>query len=271
VRPRRILIASASGAAALARAWAQEIEHRDRSVSILVEEVDSEKAIGRLIDRRAEIAVCTRAIGPQELQRARANGVQPREYKVALDAIAVIVHPSNRVRELTLDQLRAIYGGEVESWKDVGGGSRSIVPVWTRPGNEMSQLFLERLLTSGAGHEAPRYVARGVALRSSKAAAQRVASEPGAIGYLELRWYDRRRHGLVAIAAEERGPFFRPAMGTLLYHQYPLSRPVLFYADGRPKGKVKEFLDFALSSDGQLAAARFGFVPMIGARWRKGT
>jgi len=266
VRPQRLLIASSSEAEGLVRAWAHEMEHGDHPVNALVEVGNSEKTIGRLIDRKAEIAVCARTIRPEELQRAKTSGVHPREYKVALDAILVIVHRSNRVRELTLDQLRAIYTGEVESWKGVGGGGETIVALCPSRRSELGEFFAERVLGSRGGKKGGTFGPRVAAPASSQAVAQRVAAEPRAIGYLELRWYDVQRHGLVAVGEEERGPFFRPTMETLLYYQYPLSRPVLLYTNGRPKGKVKEFLDFALSSDGQMAAGREGFVPMVGVK-----
>jgi phosphate transport system substrate-binding protein len=243
---------------------------RDRSVNIVVHAGNSEKSIEALIGKKADIASCSRMIKLEELKRARAKGIWPRQYRAALDGIAVIVHPSNRVRELTLDQLRAIYSGEAKSWKDLGGADGRIVALSPGRGREMSLFFIERALAGEEGKKWGGFGAGVMMLRSSKAVADKVSSDPGAIGYVELRRYNGRRHGLVAVGEAQRGPYFRPTVETLFDYRYPLSRPLFFYTNQPVKGKVKEFVDFVLSPDGQAVNGWFGFAPVPAVKRERG-
>src|SRR3990170_3926907 len=96
----------------LARAWAEAYLEVDPAVSISVTGGGSGTGIAALINGTVDLANASRQIKPEEIEEARANGIEPVEIVVARDAIAVIVHRANPIDHLTIDQLSAIYSGK---------------------------------------------------------------------------------------------------------------------------------------------------------------
>ena len=89
----------------------------------------SGNGIKALIDGLADVAMSSREIKSGEVDQAKAKGVDPKQIAVAVDAIVPVVHPDNKVGELSLDELRGIYMGSITNWKDVGGADARIVVV----------------------------------------------------------------------------------------------------------------------------------------------
>lgn len=84
------------------------------------------KALG---EKLCDVAMASRDIKESEVKDAQANGVNPTRLTIALDALAPIIHPSNKVQSLSMDQLRDIYTGKIANWKEVGGADARIVLV----------------------------------------------------------------------------------------------------------------------------------------------
>ncbi len=111
----------------LAQAWAEEFmkEHPDFMVSVTGG--GSNTGIAALMNKGTDICNSSRAITETEKSDARTKGIEIQEHIVAQDALAVIVHPSNPISELTMQQLRDIFTGKVTNWKQLGGQDRAIV------------------------------------------------------------------------------------------------------------------------------------------------
>ena len=111
----------------LALYWAERYQEIHPEVRISVTGGGSGTGISSLINKTVDLANASRGIKSEEISNANNNGVEPVEYVVARDAIAVIVHPENPIDELTLQQISDIYTGKLENWKQLGGGDRPIV------------------------------------------------------------------------------------------------------------------------------------------------
>jgi len=98
-------------------------------VSISVSGTGSGDGIKALIDGTTDIADSSRFIKDSEITNAVENGVFPVPHRVALDSIVPVVHPKNPVNNLSLEQLKKIYQGEITNWKTVGGESKEIVVI----------------------------------------------------------------------------------------------------------------------------------------------
>ena len=109
--------------------WAEDFMNQHSGVSISVSGPGSGVGIARLIDGTTDICQASRAIKAAEITAAEANGVNPYEITVGIDALSVVVHPSNPVSELTIAQLSAIYTGNIINWKEVGGSNSEIVVI----------------------------------------------------------------------------------------------------------------------------------------------
>src|SRR5208337_4260363 len=99
------------------------------TVKISVSGGGSGNGIKALIDGTTDIADSSRFIKDEEVKAAVEKGTYPVPFAVAYDSIIPIVHPSNPVKNLTVDQLKAIYAGEVKNWKEVGGLDKELVIV----------------------------------------------------------------------------------------------------------------------------------------------
>ena len=116
----------------LALAWAEGYQSENPEMRISVTGGGSGTGIAALINGTVDIANASRAIKPEELQQAKDKGIDPVEFIIARDAIAVIVNPQNPVNQLTLQQISDIYSGKINNWKEVGGEDRPIVRAFAR-------------------------------------------------------------------------------------------------------------------------------------------
>jgi phosphate transport system substrate-binding protein len=131
----------------LALAWAEQYQQINPSSNISISGGGSGTGIASLINKTTDIANASRRIKPEEIDNARANGIEPTEFIVAKDAIAVIVNPNNPVDQLTLQQLSDIYSGKINNWTELGGEDRPIVRLSRETNSGTHVYFLEQVLS----------------------------------------------------------------------------------------------------------------------------
>ena len=105
----------------LSQKWAEEYMKLHPEVSIQVTGGGSGTGIARLLNKTTEIANASREMKSSEMDDAKSKGLNPYQYEVALDGIAVIVHPENKVDNLTIKQVSDIFSGKITNWKQLGG------------------------------------------------------------------------------------------------------------------------------------------------------
>ena len=121
--------------------WAADYGTMDDNVQINVTRGGSGPGIAALLDHKADIAQSSRKMNSEELANATAQGMSIVEVEVALDGIAMLVNPylyDHNVTELTLDQLKGLYNGSINNWKELGGPD---VPVMIYGRNNTSGTF----------------------------------------------------------------------------------------------------------------------------------
>lgn len=111
----------------VAQRWAENFSNQHPNVVINVAGGGSGVGFTALKDRTTDICDASREIKTSEIEACKANGVYPVEWVVGLDGIAIIVHPSNPINELTLEQLEMIYNGTYTNWNQVGGNNAPII------------------------------------------------------------------------------------------------------------------------------------------------
>ncbi len=249
----------------LVQAWGEAFMQERPDVFVAVTGGGSGTGIAALIGRTCDVAACSRAMKEQELHDARAKGVAPQQHTVALDGIAVVVHPSNPVKHLTLDQLRAIFTGEITNWQAVGGRDQRIVVLSREVNSGTHVFFKEHVLQRGAGHAKAEFASSALLLSSSQAVADEVAQNPQAIGYYGMGYISPKQQ-VIAVGADAAGPFIMPSVEAVRHSTYPISRPLYLYTNGEPAGAVKLFMDFVASPKGQTIVADQDFVPLQSPR-----
>jgi phosphate transport system substrate-binding protein len=148
-----------------------------------------------------------------------------------------------------LDQIKAIYTGEISNWSDLGGANQEIVVISRDSSSGTFETFNELALDD------ERVRPDALLQASNSAVATSVANTPGAIGYVGLGYVNEK---VKAIAVDES----MPSKQTVNSGDYALARPLFMYTDGEPEGAVKEFLDFVMSEEGQKLVEENGYISL---------
>ncbi len=163
---------------------------------------------------------------------------------LAYDPIAIIVHPSNPINDVTLQQLNDLFQGRTFDWTPFGG-SGEVVPVSREAEAYSRQLFEERIMQN-------RAVTRNAVLKASaKDVIDFVANTPGAIGYAPLSQLDPRVRAIHIAGVA-------PTAETAANGQYVLASPVYLIARREPQGDLREFVAWLLDKPGQMLLSQSG-------------
>ena len=244
----------------LALAWAETYMGFRPQVRISVTGGGSGTGIAAMINGTVDIANASRAMKPEEIAAAEANGISPVEFTVAGDAIAVVVHPSNPVDGLTLQQISEIYTGNITNWSQVGGEDRPIVLLSRESNSGTHVYFLENVIRLGNKESELLFTPDTLLMPSSEGISIEVRQNPNAIGYDGLG-YVTPDQKVVAVARDADAPYVLPSVETANDGSYPIARPLYMYTAGEPAGQVKEYMEWVLG-DGQSLVSELGFVPL---------
>lgn len=236
---------------------AEEFMLKNPSVSISVRGGGSGNGIAALIDSTVDIAVSSRFIKPDEVKRAKANGVSPVSFTIALDGIAVIVNPRNSVNRLSLSQLKAIYTGRITNWKQLGGPDMAIVPISRDSSSGTFEVF-STIALGGA-----RVTPDALLQASNGAVADIVSRTPGAVGYVGIGYLSSRVKAIQVRTEDPDSSYVTPSYASVQSGKYPMARELFVFTNGSPAGAVLEFIDFMMSPEGQKLAEEEGFVPIM--------
>jgi phosphate transport system substrate-binding protein len=245
----------------LALGWAERYQSERPEVRISVTGGGSGTGIAALINGTMDIANSSRQIKGEEVEDAKSKGVDPVEFIVARDAIAVIVNPENPVNELTLKQISDIYSGKYSNWTEVGGEDRPIVRLSRETNSGTHVYFLETVLRLGNSDDETLFSTDTLLLPSSEGIIAELRQNPNAIGYDGLGYVPKDLK-VIAVAKEEGSSYVLPSIPTVNDKSYPIARDLYIYTDGPPTGILKEYLDWILSAEAQEIVAELGFVPV---------
>ncbi len=222
-------------------------QHPDFKVSISGE--GSGHGIKALIEKTTDIATSSRELKSEEIDAARAKGIQPVSNRIAIDAIVTIVHPANPVTGLTTEQLNLIYRGKVTNWKEVGGPKRKIVVISRDTSSGTYETWENKIL-----HNA-KVTHRAQLQASNETVVHAVSRNRDAIGYIGIGYRNKTVKAVQVngIAASAR---------TARTGEYPISRPLYMITNGEPSRMAEDFLRFVLGSEGQKIVGNEGFVPI---------
>lgn len=244
----------------LALAWVEEYTRLHPEVRISVTGGGSGTGIAAMINGTVDIANASRSMKPEEIAAAQENGIEPVEFVVGRDAIAVVVHPSNPVDGLTLQQISDIYTNKITNWRQVGGEDRPIVLLSRESNSGTYVYFLENVIRLGKEESDLLFSPDTLLMPSSEGISTEVRQNPNAIGYDGLG-YVTPDQKVVAVAEDADGPYVMPSVQTVNDGSYPIARPLYMYTAGEPTGQIATYLDWVLN-EGQGLVAEVGFVPL---------
>jgi len=211
--------------------------------------------ISALIEGSTDIAQLSREIRFDEKQKMQNSGKSVTEIIIAYDALAIIVHPQNRISRLTREQLEGIFSGRIRNWREVGGDDMLIIPY----ARETSSGTYEFIRESVMRHR--NYKSGIMSMPATGAVIQSVGQTRGAIGYVGLAYVNSRVKA-ISVSYDQGSSYVAPTVANAKNHSYPIMRPLYYYYDTGAETRVKPFIDYVLSDEGQKIVTDTGFVPV---------
>lgn len=219
-------------------------------VKITISGGGSGNGIKALIDGTTDIADSSRFIKDKEVKMAVENGQYPVPFAVAYDSIIPVVHPSNTVDDLTLDQVRQIYMGKIKNWNELGGPDKKIAVISRDTSSGTYEVWEEKVM----GKER---IFPGAMLQASNGAiVTSVAKNGNAIGYIGIGYLNDEVKALTVDGVEG-------TKENTLSGDFPISRALFMFTAGWPKGETMKFINYTLHPEkGQKLIEKVGFVPL---------
>lgn len=244
---KQITIKGSTTVLPIAQAAAEVFMEKNPAVKISVQGGGSGVGITALIEKTCDIADSSRKIKEEEIAKAQAVGVLVNEIPIAMDGMAVIVHPSNKLAALTRQQIKDIYTGKVSDWSELGAGKGKIVVLSRDTSSGTYESFSELAL-----HK-EKIRPDALINASNQAIASTVANTPGAIGYIGHGYLSKKVKDVTVDGVT-------CTRENIISGKYPLSRALYMYTNGKPTGDVKAFTDFVLGKEGKKIIEEEGFV-----------
>ncbi|OGU76497.1 MAG: hypothetical protein A2V93_03395 [Ignavibacteria bacterium RBG_16_34_14] len=247
----------------LSQKWAEVYMQKNANVSIQVTGGGSGTGVAALLNGTTNVANSSRELKENELKDASQKGITPKVFEVALDGIAVIVHPSNPVSSLTLLQIADIFTGKIKNWKEVGGKDSPITLYGRENSSGTYEFFREHVLLK------KDYATNTQVLQGTAALSEAVARDVKGIGYGGVGYFAERKDvKIIGVkAVKDDDPVFPATDGKVNYEdiwskKYSISRYLYCFTNGKPKPEVQAFLDFILSSEGQELVKQMEYIPL---------
>lgn len=234
--------------------WAEAFGKSNPNISVSVTGGGSSIGIRAFINRVADICASSRKMKASEIGNARSNRAIANEIPVALDGLAILVHSTNPVKSLTMDELRRIYIGQIKNWSDLGGPNMPIT-VYSRDSNSGTYgFFQEKVLRNQNWGPQVRF------LPSTSEEVREVARTEGGIAYGGVAYFiNKKNTKILPIAAAKGGEPIPPTEEMVRSKKYPIWRYLYYYTNGKPTGATKSFIDFCLSNEGQKIVEQVGY------------
>lgn len=238
-----ITISGSTSVGPLAEKLAIKYEE-NANVKIEVNQIGSSAGITNAINGVSQIGMSSRDLKQEEIE----SGIE--QLIIAYDGIVVVAHPSNPVKDLTMEQVRAIFTGDITNWKDVGGEDLEIVVVSREDGSGSRDAFQEIV-----GYESGELIRNAIVASGNGNIKTTVATNKHAVGFISFEYIDESVSATSINGVE-------PLAQNVLDGKYELSRPFLFVHQPDLADAAVEFTDFILSADGQKIVESVGAIPL---------
>ncbi len=251
----RVTVKGSDTMVILGQRWAEAYMAKNPDAVIQVTGGGSGVGIAALINGTTDICQASRPIKPKETQslKARFNSTGV-EIPVARDGLTVYLNEGNPVGEMTMQQLAAIYLGEITNWKDVGGPDAKII-VYGRENSSGTYVYFKDHVLQGED-----FAPQVQTLPGTAAIVNAIAKDKDGIGYGGAAYAKGVKY--CALKADANSPAILPDFEHVVDGTYPLSRYLFWYVRNKPKGEMKNFVDWVLSADGQKVVGEVGYFPV---------
>lgn len=233
----------------IAQKVAEEYMKLKPNISITVKGSGSGVGITAIIEGLCDIANSSRSAKQKELDLAAKKGRELKSHIVAMDGLTIIVHPSNPINNITLQQLKDIYTGKIKNWKELNGPNKKIVVVSRESSSGTFEFFNEFVL------EKKRVRADAIMLASTQGIVNFVKKTEGAIAYIGIGYLTE---GVKPLNLEG----VQPTEENVVKNKYKLARPLYMYTLKNAPSYVEEFVNFVKSKEASNLIREVGYIPL---------
>ncbi|WP_342560356.1 phosphate ABC transporter substrate-binding protein [Psychrobacillus sp. FSL W7-1457] len=239
-----ISISGSTSVGPLAEKLAMKYEETE-SVKIEVNQIGSSAGITNATNGVSEIGMSSRDLKDEE-------AAQLEEIIIAYDGIVIVTHPSNKVENLTMEQVKQIFTGKVKNWKELGGEDLEIVVVSREDGSGSRDAFQEIV-----GYSSGELIRNAIVASGNGNIKTTVATNKHAVGFISFEYIDETIYPMKINGIE-------PTAQNVLDEKYSLSRPFLFvYKEGELTAAGQQFIDYILNPEGQEIVSEAGAIPIL--------
>ena len=240
----------------LAQKWAVTYMGRNAAAKISVTGGGTGTGFAALQNNTTDLCNASRKIKAKEIEACvKAFNKRPTEYKVALDGLSVFVHESNKIQSLSLEELEAVFTGQIKNWKDLGGEDAPIV-VYSRENSSGTYEFFKEAVLKGKD-----FVASAQTMPGTAAVLQGIAKDKNAIGYGGAAYGAGAKH--IKVSVSKGGEAIEPSEENVVSGKYPIWRHLFIYVNPAiDKGEIGAYLKWIRSDDGQKVVKDVGYFPL---------
>lgn len=239
----------------LAQRWAEIYMSENPGTNIQVTGGGSGVGISALINGTTDICNSSRPMKNSEReklkQRYNTLGV---EIKTAKDGLSLYLNDANPVQELSLEQVKKVYLGEITNWKQVGGKDARII-VYGRENSSGTYVYFKDNVLGGAD-----FTATMQSLPGTAAVVNAVVRDANAIGFGGAAYAKGVK--FVKIKKQPTSPAYEPSEENIKTGNYPITRFLYIYMRSKPTGELKKYIDWILSPEGQSLVTKVGYFPV---------
>lgn len=237
-------ISGSTSVGPLAEKLAEKYEQQSK-INIEINQVGSSAGITNSIKGVSEIGMSSRDLTDEEI----ASGL--KETIIAYDGIVVVTHPSNKVGDLTIEEVKDIFTGKVKNWKQLGGDDMEIVVVSREDGSGSRDAFQETV-----GYSSSELIKSALIASGNGNIKNTVATNKHAVGFISFEYIDDTVQPVKINGVEA-------TTKNVLNQSYRLSRPFLFvYKMENLSKEGQSFIDFILSPEGQKIVSDARIIPL---------
>jgi phosphate transport system substrate-binding protein len=249
IAQQKIVIKGSDTVLPLSQKEAETYMKKNSGQSITVIGGGSGVGIAALLDNTTDIAMSSRPLKMDERMKLQDGGRSIKEVTIAFDALSVIVNPANKVSKL----IESIFTGKITNWKDVGGDDMTIVAYSRETSSGTYEFFKEHVLNR------KNYASTVLNMPATGAIVQSVSQTKGAIGYIGLAYMEKTVKDIEV--SYDKGKTYIPAsFANAKNKTYPIVRPLFYFYNTSLEKKVKPFVDYILSAEGQKVVEEVGYV-----------
>lgn len=225
----------------LVSAFAEAYMKNNKKISISVTGGGSGTGIAALLNGQIQIANASRTMKSKEIKRARQKGIKPVWIVIATDGVSIAINPANKVAKLTVPQIAAIFKGEIKNWKEVGGDDMPITCYGRQSNSGTFEFFKKKVLLKKDFSASVRRMNGNAQIVKS------IETDKSGIGYVGIGFVTPAIK-VLSVAKTKDSAYVAPAGPAIMSGKYPLTRPLNQYINGKPGGKLLDFLKFCIHS-----------------------